>query len=227
MFEKITDVPIAIRDFYQEVTKTEPLLDAEGNQVLEPKDVPSFDDQGNEITVTIQVPVFHDVVYVELKSRPETKTLDDVWRIANLHKGMRDDLIIMFFNMYNDGTKWIYHDNYLCWHNAGIQLSESLEQLKLMPPDDTAAYEVKADYQVAIDNLTLSITNHQTNEPQTPVIQSADYWMGSNYSALRELAYPSKEKQLEMQYDDKIKKTNHWVESLQVVKEQYPKLTKD
>ena len=127
MFNEITEVPVAIRDFYQEVTKTEPKLDADGNQITEPKEVPSFDENGNEIMVTIQVPVFHDVVYVELKPKGEFKSLDDVWRVAERHKGKNDALIAKFLAMYSGSLQWQWHDETLAILLAPTILPTDLE----------------------------------------------------------------------------------------------------
>lgn len=45
----------------------------------------------------------------------------------------------------------------------------------------------------------------------------------NNYKDKRRLAYPTIEEQLEMMYDDKIKGTTTWIDSITAIKERYPK----
>lgn len=193
MFNEITDVPVAIRDFYEEVTKNEPLLNESGEQVTEPKEVPSFDENGNAIMVTVQVPVFHDVVYVELKPKGEFKNLDDVWRVTELRKGKNDALIARFLVMYSDSLQWQWHDEVLA--------------ILLSP--------------------TVLPTNNEVALPERPAIIDTEHWFRQNYARLRQCAYPSAERQLEMQFDDAVRKTNEWRALISSIKEQYPPLTKD
>lgn len=61
-----------------------------------------------------------------------------------------------------------------------------------------------------------------------PVLELIDvgYWMRQNYELLRLAAYPSKEKQFEMQFDDLRDGSTLWVDAISAIKTQYPKLTK-
>ena len=76
MFNQITDVPVALRDFYTEVT-------------------------------------IGDTVSVELNPKGELKTLDDVWRVAECHKGKNDAVVKSFLAMYSDSLQWQWHDDVL------------------------------------------------------------------------------------------------------------------
>lgn len=191
MFNEITGVPVAIRDFYLEVTINEPLLNENGDQVTESKEVPSIDENGNEVMVTVLVPVYHDVVYVELKAKGEFKTLADVWRIAELHKGQNDELIAKFLGMYSESVQWQWHDEVLELLNHPVPIDEEVVLL------------------------------------ERPQIIDVDGWFRQNYARLRQYAYPSCERQLEMMFDDSLTKSNKWQQTIVNVKMQYPKLSKD
>ncbi|MEJ2766989.1 hypothetical protein VV869_23865, partial [Photobacterium sp. MCCC 1A19761] len=143
------------------------------------------------------------------------KSWDDVWRIVGRHKGTRDDLIRQFLGMVCNAQQWAFHDEYLTWlqrepsqdDEAFLVLDESGEN----PPSFSAEL-----YQAAH-------TSWQAEEPVKPDKIDIQQWLYEHYAVLREAAYPAKEKQLEMQFDDLRDGTTTWVESIEAVKAQYPK----
>ena len=192
MFNEITEVPVAIRDFYLEVTKTEPKLDADGNQITEPKEIPSIDENGNEVMVTIQVPVFHDVVYVELKPRPETKSLLDLERVNTLHQGKNEDLIDRFAVMVNNGISYQFLDTYLLWLAergalAAIKPVRAQNADGTFIPDDVETEENEA----WVNGFTLNDYNTQLaefdlTEPQPDPLLDIFNWKQKHFNPLRE-----------------------------------------
>ena len=226
MFKTFAEVPTSIKPFYQEVTRSEPLLDEEGNQVFEPVEQESTDMYGNPVTVTVQKPVFHGVVYVELIGKTETKSMADVHRVIKLHKGNRDDVIELFLSMVNTGIEWDFHDDYLLWFQLSKDLSTALAETKAEELADPTEEDLKAHLD-KISNLEQQLGSHLEAEPKEIKIVTPEHWMLINYKELRMAAYPSKEEQMILQFNDMDEGTNTWQESIRTVNKQYPRVTKD
>lgn len=212
MFKQITDVPTDIRDFYMEVTQSEPKLDENGDQVYTESTETHQDENGDDVEVIAQTPVYEDVVYVVEKPRTEIKSMSDVWALVRHAKGTNDPLIRDFINMVNTGESWSFHDNYIVW------LTE-LEFLKSLQVSDDPDTEDTDEARVHQDKIAY----HNTLKPSKPSEINPDVWLRSNYADLRLAAYPPKEKQLEMQFDDGENGTSTWTDYIRRIKAQYPK----
>lgn len=191
MFTEITDVPLNIRDFYQEVTVTEPKLDAEGNPVFSSEPVPAVDEFGNETTNIIQVPVFEDVTYVELKPRLETKTLEDLHRVNNIHKGSNAELIERFALMVRQDQDYKYLDSYLAWLDERSQLAE----VKPRRAINEAGEFIQDDPDTEINEMwengftpgmyDAQLAEFDTTEPQPPEPFDTNAWIQEHFIPLR------------------------------------------
>lgn len=205
-FDKIEDVPQPIVDFYKVETRNEPT----GNMNEEQYEYQ--DEEGNTQTSTRLVPEYHDVDYVVQVSVGEFKSLDDVWRVANLHRGKRDDLIRQFLAMVCNATQWRFHDEYIDW----LVDEPDIDDNQYYQYDESETLKFSQElYDAAIQKW-------KDSEPVRPAKLDIEQWFFDNYYPLREAAYPPKEKQLEMQFDDQKHGTNTWFDSIEAVKLQYP-----
>jgi hypothetical protein len=70
------------------------------------------------------------------------------------------------------------------------------------------------------DPQTFGVTWSQI---QTEIQRLQTEYTNNNYQRNRKTEYPSIEEQLDMQYWDKINGTNNWEQTIQAVKQKYPK----
>lgn len=216
MFEKIENVPAAIAAFYTTETRQVQQFNEDETPVMQEVEYPTFDEDGNPTTITRLEPVYLPVDFVVPVSVPEFKGWDDVWRIVQLHRGSRDDLIRQFLGMVCNAQQWAFHDQYLTWYQREpMQDDEAFYVYENENIDDSMIY-----------SQTLFNKAHQAWQAQEPVKPpkiDIQQWFYDHYAELREAAYPPKEKQLEMQFDDLKNGTNLWYASIEAVKAQYPK----
>ena len=172
----LLEVPEVIREFYHEVTKSE----ATGNTVAEAY---TYFDENGEQTAFTQVPEYADVTYVELLSRPETKTQADLERVIALGKPSK--VISKFAELvaYAEQWEWFakynqYLDDLAVWEAAveefvPIQLEDETFTEFMTPaptepsrPSVRTGEEVYAPYKRtqlkreradAIDNITVDV----------------------------------------------------------------------
>ena len=105
MYNLITDVEAPIREFYEEVIKSE----ATGNTVAEAYTY--LDEVGVGVASERQVPEYVDNTYVEQVTRPESKSKADLERVIILGKPLY--VIDKFAAMVAVGEQWSYFDEFL------------------------------------------------------------------------------------------------------------------
>lgn len=211
MFETITAVPEAIKTFYEVETRQTQQFEEDGiTPKLKAEEYQGTDEDGNKIPCTRMVPVFLSVDYVQSVSMGERKNFKDVWRIIDLHKGTRDNLIRKFVGMVCNNEQWKFHDKYLKWYQDGLELDA------IVLPD---AIEGEPDPQVELQER---IAAHNAKEPVKPALIDIEKWIINNYSPLREAAFPSSQRQNEMRFNDAIHGTKTWIDAINAVRAQYP-----
>lgn len=131
MFEQITDVPVALAEFYSENVVSEQVLDEAGEPVLAQEQYTYLDEEGVEQTGTKLVPTYEDVAYVVLAPRPQSVSWDKVNQIIEKHQGKRPDVVAKFTELAQATDKWRFHDEYLDWMNDCIEVDNynSTDQL--------------------------------------------------------------------------------------------------
>lgn len=179
-----------LADFYAKDEVTEIVVDEDGKAVTETVEQVITNAHGHSIVVTTTQPVYQTFIEYTLFERGETRSIADVWRVAEAHRGKRDDLIQRFLVMADKGLQWGWFDQ--C--SAIILANPDLDE------DQLAALF-----------------------PSRPTPLSWVRWSVENYKRLREIAYPSKEAQFEMQYDDSVSNSKTWQTAIEAVKRQYPK----
>lgn len=212
MFEKLSEVPKPIADFYHEEVRTEKVVDKDGNDVL--KEVPyiGIDDDGEEVELTRFEQTFHDVTYLVSNERGQTASVDEVMRVAEKHKGNRDDVLDTFIGFHLNGVQWAFYDDYMAWLGR-----EPAQEDYIVYSEETT--ETVYDQ----DAFNVGHKAWQGEEPKKPTKQKLTTFKKHHYCKLRKFAYASSGEQNDMRFHDATEGTETWIEHVKSVKEQYPK----
>lgn len=107
MFQTLNDVPVQIREFYEEDVRSEPT----GNTI----DVPYTyeDEEGNKQQAVRPEPEYADVTYIVLKPFGEIQHNVEVLLANNSDL----ELVNRFIGFENNGIDKSYHDKFLAWYN--------------------------------------------------------------------------------------------------------------
>lgn len=207
-FENIDDIPSPIRDFYtlQEFRE-------ETGRFIE-EHFTYQDEYGKTHTGTRLVPEYKFVKRVVPCPVKESKSMDDVWQVAQLHRGKRDDLIRSFLEMVNNGTLQRFHHAYLRWYQDKPDVK------------NPAFYETQGNPEAqpnfSQDLYDAAVMVWESQEPQRPELIAVDQWFIDNAPKLRNLAYPPIEEQMRMRFEDELNGTTTWRDAMQLVNTQYP-----
>lgn len=212
MFLTLEEVPAPLVAFYKEQTLLELQLNEDGSPQMVEESFSYEDENGIGQTGTRWVPLYLPVVRVVKIPRTEGKSIDDVWFAARLHKGTRDDLLKSFLGMVNAETAETFHDDYLEWFMSEPKADDP--QFVSYDHDGNPYYD-SVLYQEALSNW-------QSKVPADLVLIDVDQWFLDNAQELRKLAYPSREEQMEMQFNDMMNGTTTWQEAIMAVNLQYP-----
>lgn len=206
MFETITDVPAKLAEFYTSEMVEQPT----GNTFEETFTYEGED--GRTYTGTRTVAEMQTVELVSLLPFDEAKTLADVWQVVTIHKGKRDDLIRLFLGMVNEGFRQLFYFKYRDWYLS----KPTPEEERFSVFDDAGVAQfVQALYDDAL-------VMWQAQEPADYETLNIDQWFLDNAQELRKLAYPSREEQMEMQFNDMMNGTTTWQEAIMSINLQYP-----
>ncbi|AUR97361.1 protein of unknown function DUF4376 [Vibrio phage 1.238.B._10N.261.52.F10] len=106
----VKDLPEVMQPFYLDELRSEPLLDDNGEQVLQEEEYEYLDENGDTQTGVRMVPVFHDVNYVVEKPRYDLKSWDYVEKAKNY------DAKMYGIHKACEAEQWAYHDEYVEWY---------------------------------------------------------------------------------------------------------------
>ena len=106
----VIDLPEQIQPFYNDELRSEPLLDEEGEQVMQEKEYEYMDENGDTHIGTRLVPEYHDVNYTTEKTRWDLKSWDYVEKAKNYEAKIN--------GIYKacEAEQWAYHDEYVEWY---------------------------------------------------------------------------------------------------------------
>lgn len=102
----LESIPVAIRDFYHEETRSEPT----GNKLTEKYTV--LDEEGQETPAERLVDEYAVVTYVVMNARNDLKTWQDVERVKSLG---RYDVTLYNIQKAHENDRWAFHDSYINW----------------------------------------------------------------------------------------------------------------
>lgn len=107
MFDKLSEVPAPIREYYEEDVRSEPT----GSMIDEPYKY--IDENGDEQSGVRSVAEYHDVTYVVVK--PFGEIQNNVVTVLELFRPK--DIVDKFLEFENNGIDKAFHDSYLAWFN--------------------------------------------------------------------------------------------------------------
>lgn len=204
----MNEVPAVLRDFYKEDTRSEQLFNKDGAPVLIDESYTYLDENNLEQKGTRKVPIYKDNLYIVEQTITEIKSLDDVWRVAKLHKGKHDDIIRLFLGMVNNSTKWDFFEKYNRWLTREAEVLEYNKHLATVNDDG---------------QVVMLPAKEHNKAPNVPAYIDVAVWFLENYYKLRKYAYASRDEQMAMIYNDMTQGTNTFMEHNEKVKTQYPK----
>ena len=141
-YNTLLEVPVEIREFYEEVVVSEPT----GETVWEDYDYIDID--GTERVGQRLVPEYADVLYIKELPTPESKSKADLERVTALAKPSH--VIDAFTAMYATGEQWEWFNKYKDYlvavsdrleliANYVPELDEEGEPIPLVEPDEPTA----------------------------------------------------------------------------------------
>lgn len=211
-FEKLIDVPEKIRPFYHEEIRNEPVInETTGELVMVDEQYTYQDEEGTTQTAVRKVQKYLDVVYVKLIPFGEIKTDTDLLSVVKYQKGKGDHIIRSFIDMVNNGIKSKFHGDYIEYLNS-IEENKKAQEY----------YDTEIAGGVLPEDVLISVPE-VLPEPTLELIDT-DTWFLENYTILRKAAYPGIADQLDILYHDRINGDASWIDAIQAVKEQYPKV---
>lgn len=187
MFEKLENVPLAIKEFYHEMTVLESLLDENGKLVTREETYEYYDGNGELQTGVRLAPVYHEVTYVKENNRNDLKSWDFVELVMS-RKG-KFEFIKHCINKACESERWQFHDEYIKWCNSapneaderyslvdedGLPLHPFAEETSLWPSQEPIDTSTDPSEVVARHNRELAINSRYDAIYQTlPVTLSS------------------------------------------------------
>jgi len=203
-YELITDVPASISEFYEEVVKSEPT----GSTISESYEY--MDENNVTQTGSRNVPEYADVTYVELKTRPESKSITDLERVITL--GKPQAVLDKFAALITAYAPWKYFDLYRGY----------LKELDKVTTHNDAIETVLDEEGNDITPEPLALPTEPV-KPEAPVDLLAPY-----VNTLRQQAYPELEEFADAfvkHFNGDSSQMQEYVAACQTVKLKYPKGT--